>query len=121
MSSPVDPPAIQLARALTLSGGGQYAIHGTNRPHTVCRFRPTAAFACSTGSGWARKLSSPPDPQGPMKPPRPATTRLRGAMGDPPAPRYRRAQNALTLGRGTPTMFREMPIEKVGALLRLLD
>jgi len=25
-------------RALTLSGGGQYAIHGTNRPHTVGTF-----------------------------------------------------------------------------------
>ena len=30
-------------RALTLSGGGQYAIHGTNRPNTVGTF---ASYGC---------------------------------------------------------------------------
>lgn len=36
-SNPVGP------RALTLSGGEQYAIHGTNRPHTVGTF---ATYGC---------------------------------------------------------------------------
>ena len=31
------------ARALTLSGGGQYAIHGTNRPESIGKF---ASYGC---------------------------------------------------------------------------
>ena len=31
------------ARALTLSGGGQYAIHGTNRPESIGTF---ASYGC---------------------------------------------------------------------------
>ncbi len=38
--SPANPMG---PRDLTLSGGGQYAIHGTNRPHTVGTF---ASYGC---------------------------------------------------------------------------
>ena len=50
--------------AMTLSGGGQYAIHGTNNPGSVSHPCHTAAYECTTqilwicmrGSVWVRRL-----------------------------------------------------------------
>jgi lipoprotein-anchoring transpeptidase ErfK/SrfK len=42
-SSPAARRAIRWDPALTLSGGEQYAIHGTNRPHSIGNF---ATYGC---------------------------------------------------------------------------
>lgn len=44
MSFPAEPPKNPMgAAALTLSGAGEYAIHGTNRPGSIGSF---ASYGC---------------------------------------------------------------------------
>ena len=50
---PGDSPSNPMgAAALTLSGGGQYAIHGTNNPGRSAASSRTDAFACTTKTLW---------------------------------------------------------------------